>query len=479
VDQSQPQGVPLVDRDLVYAHGLASLVALLIAAAFGIVASIQLLLPDLGRDVAALSWGRLRYAHTQGIMFGWLANAFFAFLYHAVPILTGRPVTSRRLGRWLFALWNFAAIVPGWVLVLAGVSQPLEWAEFPLVVDVLVVIGLVLAAVQFLPGFFARGLESLYVSSWYVLGAMIFTLLAYPMGNIAPELVAGAGGAAFSGLWIHDAVGLFVTPLALAIVYFVIPAATGRPIYSHFLSMLGFWLLFFLYPLNGTHHYVFSVIPMPAQVGAIAASALLGVTVVIVVTNLFLSMRGAGIVPRDPGLRFVATGTLFYLIVSVQGASQAQMAVNQTVHFTDWVVGHSHLAMLGFATFSAMGGLVHAWQRIPWARYNARAVDAAFWLITLGVVVMVSDLTLAGIRQGLLWQSDASWIVSVEASKPYWLVRTLSGIPLAAGFIAFLLGITTGARGAGLRSIAAGADVERASDVEPRLAVAATNAEAL
>jgi cbb3-type cytochrome oxidase subunit 1 len=243
--------------------------------------------------------------------------------------------------------------------------------------------------------------------------------------------------------------------------------------------MLGFWLLFFLYPLNGTHHYVFSVIPMPAQVGAIAASALLGVTVVIVVTNLFLSMRGAGIVPRDPGLRFVATGTLFYLIVSVQGASQAQMAVNQTVHFTDWVVGHSHLAMLGFATFSAMGGLVHAWQRIPWARYNARAVDAAFWLITLGVVVMVSDLTLAGIRQGLLWQSDASWIVSVEASKPYWLVRTLSGIPLAAGFIAFLLGITTGARGAGLRSIAAGADVERASDVEPRLAVAATNAEAL
>jgi cbb3-type cytochrome c oxidase subunit I len=470
------QGASLVDSELVYAHGLASLVALLIAAAFGIIASIELLLPDLGRDVAALSWGRLRYAHTQGIMFGWLANAFLAFLYHAVPILTGRPVTSRRLGLWLFALWNFAAIAPGWVLVLAGVSQPLEWAEFPLVVDVLVVIGLVLAAVQFLPGFFARGLESLYVSSWYILGALIFTLLAYPMGNIVPEFVAGAGGAAFSGLWIHDAVGLFVTPLALAIIYFVIPVSTGRPIYSHFLSMLGFWLLFFLYPLNGTHHYVFSVIPMPAQMGAIAASALLGVTVVIVVTNLFLSMRGAGIVPRDPGLRFVATGTLFYLIVSVQGASQAQMAVNQAVHFTDWVVGHSHLAMLGFATFAAMGGLVHAWQRIAWARYNARAINIAFWLITLGVVVMVSDLTMAGVRQGLLWQSDASWMISVEASKPYWLVRTLSGIPLAAGFVTFLVGITTGPRGAGLLMVSG---VEGAAAVEPRLAIATTTAEAL
>ena len=185
-------------------------------------------------------------------------------------------------------------MLPGWILVLAGVSQPLEWAEFPLVVDAFVVLGLVLAAVQFLPPFFARGLESLYVSSWYIIGGLVFTLLAYPMGNIVPEFVPGASGAAFSGLWIHDAVGLFVTPLALAIIYFVIPASTGRPIYSHFLSMLGFWLLFFLYPLNGTHHYVFSVIPMAAQIGAIAASALLGVDVVIVVTNLLLSMRGAG-----------------------------------------------------------------------------------------------------------------------------------------------------------------------------------------
>jgi cytochrome c oxidase cbb3-type subunit 1 len=280
-------------------------------------------------------------------------------------------------------------------------------------------------------------------------------------------------------LWIHDAVGLFVTPLALAIVYFVIPASTGRPIYSHFLSMLGFWLLFFLYPLNGTHHYVFSVIPMAAQMSAIAASALLGVTVVIVVTNLFLSMRGAGILPRDPGLRFVGTGTLFYLIVSVQGASQAQMAVNQTVHFTDWVVGHSHLAMLGFASFAAAGGLVHAWQRIPSARYNARAISGAYWLLTAGVVIMVSDLTIAGLLQGQLWQTSAPWMVSVEATKPYWLVRTLSAIPLAAGFLALLWGLTTGPRGAGLQAIAADAGVEPTAGVAPRFAVATSASEGM
>ncbi|HEY9181871.1 MAG TPA: cbb3-type cytochrome c oxidase subunit I, partial [Gammaproteobacteria bacterium] len=386
-----------VDRELVVAHAFAALATLLIAVVFGIFVSLQFLFPDLAGGWLPAGWGRLRYAHTQGIMLGWLGNAFLAFLYHAVPVLTGRAVSSAALGRWLFGVWNLGVVVPGFVLVLAGVSQPLEWAEFPLAVDAFAIVGLGLAALQFLPPFFRDGFETLYVSSWYVIGSLVFTLLAFPMGNLVPELVPGAAGAAFSGLWIHDAVGLFVTPLALAILYFVIPAATGRPIFSHFLSMLGFWGLFFLYPLNGTHHYVYSAIPMTAQIGAIAASALLGIIVIIVVTNLLLSLRGAGVFPRDPALRFVATSTVFYVIVSVQGSLQAQMSLNQAVHFTDWVIGHSHLAMLGFATFAALGGLVHVWQRLPAARYNARAIEWAYHLLVVGVVLMVVDLTIAGL----------------------------------------------------------------------------------
>lgn len=459
-----------VETRLVHAHGVAALATLLIAVLFGIVASIELLYPDLGATTAWLSWGRLRYAHTQGIMLGWLGNAFFAFLYHAVPLLTGRGVTSARLGRWIFGLWNFAVVAPGWVLVLAGFSQPLEWAEFPLAIDAMVVVGLVLAIVQFVPPFFSRGLEYLYVSSWYIIGGLIFTVLAYPMGNIVPEFVPGASGAAYSGLWIHDAIGLFVTPLALAIMYFVIPAATRRPVYSHFLSMLGFWLLFFLYPLNGTHHYVFSVIPMSAQVGAIAASTLLGVDVIIVVANLILSMRGAGVFPRDLGLRFVSMATFFYLVVSIQGSLQAQMAINQSVHFSDWVIGHSHLAMLGFATFAAAGGLVHAWQRIPWARYNAGAISHSFWLLLVGVAMMVVDLTIAGVVQARLWEDGAPWLDAVQASRPYWIIRSLSAIPLAGGFIALLVGLTTGPRGAGLQAVEETVGLEPIQVIAPRLA---------
>jgi cbb3-type cytochrome oxidase subunit 1 len=459
-----------VETELVYAHGLAALITLLISVVFGGLASLELLYPDLAGNTPWLTWGRLRYDHTQGIMLGWLGNAFFAFLYHGVPVLTGRCVTSVKLGQWIFGLWNFAVVVPGWLLVLAGFSQPLEWAEFPLVVDAFVVVALILALIQFLPPFFSRHLEDLYVSSWYIIGGLVFTLLAYPMGNFVPELVPGARGAAFSGLWIHDAIGLFVTPLALAVIYFVIPASTRRPIFSHFLSMLGFWLLFFLYPLNGTHHYVFSVIPMSAQIGAITASTLLGVDVILVVANLLLSLRGSGFFARDPGLRFVATGTVFYLIVSIQGSVQAQMAVNQSVHFSDWVVGHSHLAMLGFATFSAAGGLIHAWQRIPWVRYNAKMFNWAYWLLTFGVVVMVSDLTHAGLSEARLWQSSAPWIDSVRAAHPYWVIRTLTFIPIAAGFLALLAGLVTGERGAGLREIQEEPGLEPVAEITPRFA---------
>jgi cbb3-type cytochrome oxidase subunit 1 len=437
---------PVVEAGLVKAHGIAAVLMLFVSLAFGILVSTELLLPDMAGGYDLLSWGRLRYGHTQGILFGWLANAFFAFLYHAVPILSGRRVTSPRLGWWLFGLWNFAVVVPGWLLVLLGFSQPLEWAEFPIAVDALVVVAILISIVQFLPPFFARGIEDLYVSSWYIIGGLVFTAFAYPMGNFVPELVPGARGAAFSGLWIHDAIGLFVTPLALAIIYFVIPAATKRPIYSHFLSMLGFWLLFFLYPLNGTHHYVFSVIPMSAQKGAIAASALLGVDVILVVANLFLSMRGSGWFPRSLPLRFVGTATMIYLVVSIQGSLQAQMEVNQAIHFTDWVIGHSHLAMLGFATFAAIGGVTYAWQRLPNARYNERALEWAYWLLLVGIAVMVVDLTMAGVVEARLWKSSAPWLDSVVAARPYWLVRTLSSIPITAGFIALLAGLTTGKR---------------------------------
>src|ERR1700730_4435539 len=437
--------LPSIEYDLIRAHIFASLVTLVISVLFGITVATKFSFPEFLGGHAWLTWGRLRYNHTQGIFFGWLGNAFLAFFYYAVPRLANRPVLSRKLGWFLFWIWNFAVVLSGWTLVAAGFSQPLEWAEFPLVVAAFVVLAFILMVFEFVVPFFRARLSDLYVSGWYIIGGIIFTMLAYPVGNFVPELVPGARGAAFSGLWIHDAVGLFVTPFALAIAYYVIPATTQRPIFSHFLSMVGFWVLFFTYPLNGTHHYVYSAIPMAAQKGAIVASAYLGMDVILVVTNLLLSLRGSsGIASKDVPLRFVWFGVVSYLVVGLQGSVQALMPVNRVIHFTDWVIGHSHLAMIGFASFCALGGIAHLWQRIPGTRYNERMMNWSFWLLAVGLTLMVTDLTIAGLVEAQLWQSSAPWIDSVRAIGSYWLVRTLSGLPILAGFILFLTSLVTG-----------------------------------
>lgn len=459
---------PSQTATLVRWHGFAALACVMYVALLGIVMAVKLHHPEWLGDAAWLTWGRIRYAHTQGVFFGWLGNAFLAFLYYAVPRLAGRPVTSVGLGWALFAVWNFLIVLPGWTCVQAGMSQPLEWAEFPLPVDGAAVLGLLMTCVQFVWPLLRARVPSLYVSAWYVLGGLTFTLLAYPVGNFVPEFLTGAQGATFSGLWIHDAIGLFVTPLALAVAYVIIPVVTRRPIYSHFLSMIGFWLLFFVYPLNGTHHYVFSSIPMDAQKAAIVASIYLGMDVILVVTNLLLSLRGqSGTVAADVPLRFVWFGIVAYLIVSLQGSTQAIMPVNRLIHFTDWVIGHAHLAMIGFASFTAIGGLFHAWRHTPGCRYNARAANWAFWLIALGFIAMVVDLTAAGLVQGLLWQEDTPWIDSVSASKWFWIVRSVSGLVILAGFVAVVLGVTTGKRTAEMETAEPDTADETASFDEP------------
>ncbi len=440
--------LPGTEYALVRAHGYAALATLLISATFGILVSLKFNFPDFLGGEGWLTWGRLRYNHTQGVFFGWLGNAFLAFLYYSVPRLADRPVLSRKLGWLLFVLWNFAVVLPGWVLVLAGFSQPLEWAEFPLIVDLFVVLALLLMTAQFVLPIMRRGFSQLYVSGWYIIGGIIFTLLAYPVGNLVPQLIAGARGAAFSGLWIHDAVGLYITPFAVAISYFVIPAVTRRPLYSHFLSMLGFWLLFFFYPLNGTHHYLFSSLPMATQQSAIIASVFLGMDVILVVTNQLLSLRGSSnLVGRDIPLRFIWTGIIFYVVVSLQGSLQALAPLNRLTHFSDWVIGHSHLAMLGFATFTAAGGLAHIWQRMPGVRFNARAMAWSYWLLLSGLLLMVADLTLAGLVEAHLWQTSLPWLDSVRAARGYWIVRSLTAIPITAGFILFWIGMVSGPKG--------------------------------
>lgn len=445
-------GAPVapVEIGLIRAHVYAALASLIIAALFGTAVAIKLVQPDFLGSQVATTWGSMRANHTQGILFGWLGNAFLAFLYFVVPRLGNRAVMSRRLGWVVFVLWNVGVVLLGWILVSINLQgflwaiKPLEWTEFPLAVNFVTELCLLLMAFQFIPPLVRKPNEDgMYVSSWYIIGGLVFTLLVFPVGSLVPQGVPGAIGAAFSGLWIHDAIGLFVTPFALAMTFYVLPVRTGQPIYSHFLSMIGFWLLFFSYPLNGTHHYVYSSIPMDTQRAAIAASVIMGFDVILVVLNLLMSLRGqAARVRGDAPLLFIWTGVVFYLLVSLQGSLQALMPMQRQVHFSDWVIGHSHLAMLGFATFVSLGAVAHVWQRSRFP-YRPGYMNLAYWLILGGLALMFVDLTVAGLVQGELWNSGAPWLDSVRAAVPYWWVRVASAVPILLGFAAFIAGLLT------------------------------------
>src|SRR5262245_6773694 len=439
--------IATVEYGLVRAHALASLGGVVIAGIFGFLVATKFSAPEfLGRD-AALSWGRLRMNHTQGVFFGCLGTAALAFAYYATPRLLGLPVTSRRLGWFLFFLWTLGIVLPGWALVSAGILQPLEWAEFPQIVDAAVIAAAVCAALQFLVPTFRLRVDRLYISSWYLVGGFTFTALAYTMGNTAPLHYPGTQGAACSGLWIHEGVGLYAAPMALAVIYCIIPAVARRPIFSHFLSLLRFWLLFLVSPLNGMHHCLLTPLPMDAQLGAIAASVYMGVDVILVVTNLLLSLRGgAQMVGKDISLRFIVTSVVLYLLASVQGALMSLLPLNRLTHFSDWVIGHSHLALLGFAGFAALGAIGHVWQHTPGARYSRRAMAWAYWLALSGLLLMVVDLTIVGLIQAHLWNLDLPWMTSVAESRPYWTLRAVSGAMLIVSFGCFVIGLITGPR---------------------------------
>jgi cytochrome c oxidase cbb3-type subunit 1 len=181
---------------------------------------------------------------------------------------------------------------------------------------------------------------------------------------------------------------------------------------------------------------------MGAQKVAIMASIFMGLVVVIVVTNLLMSLRGSARTTMSSlPLRFVWVGVIFYLLVSLQGSFQAAMPVQEQLHFSDWVIGHSHLAMAGFATFSVIGGLLQLWPRVAGRPVHARYANLAFWVGSVALITMVTDLSMAGLQQASAWASGAPWIDSVTASSAAWLTRTISGMFLAAAFVLLLMSL--------------------------------------
>ncbi|MFK7820271.1 MAG: cbb3-type cytochrome c oxidase subunit I [Planctomycetaceae bacterium] len=440
--ESLPHHDDLVNERLVCWYFAAALSFLLISMLSGMLMALQLNRHNPLQGIELLSPGRWRMIHTNAIAYGFLANAFLGCLHWVVPRLTLRPVFDNRLSYLIFFAWQLVVVSTAVGLML-GEAQGLEWGETPVWIDPVAQLGLFLVAVNFMHPV-AKMKGPLYVTLWYFLAAFIWTFLTYAMGNFIPEyFVSGSSAGAVGGLFIHDLVGLFVTPLGWGLMYYFVPILLKKPIWSHGLSLVGFWGLAFFYPLQGIHHFLYTPIPMFLQYGAVISTIAVELVVSTVVINFFGTIWGSGNeVKTNLPIRWFYTGMILYFITCFQCALQVTMTFQALIHFTDWVVGHAHLVMFGVFTMWLMGIMTYLFPRMfrcDW--YSRKLLEVHYWLSAAGIAVMVGTLTLGGLFQGWSSSSLQPWDHYVEVSQPFWAVRIFAGIAMFAGLLVFLYNI--------------------------------------
>jgi cytochrome c oxidase cbb3-type subunit 1 len=434
-----PRHADLVIEPLVFWYFLAALVYLFIAMLAGMLMGLQLVRGNPLRGIELFSPGRWRMLHTNAIAYGFLANAFLGALHWAVPRLALRPVLSKPLSYLIFGAWQVIVLSTAAGLLL-GQAQALEWGETPVWIDPLALVGLVLVAINFVaPISQLRGPQ--YVSLWYFLAMFVWTPLTYAMGNFIPQyFVNGTAAGAVGGLFIHDLVGLFVTPLGWGMMYYFVPILLRKPIWSHGLSLVGFWGLAFFYPLTGIHHFLYTPIPMFLQYSSVITTIAVELVVTTVIVNFFMTLRGSGEALRtNLPIRFFYTGMVFYFLTCLQCAFQTTLTFQALIHFTDWVVGHAHMVMFGVFSMWMLGVMTYLIPRIlktEWA--DPRLVEWHYWLSTVGIGLMSFDLIVLGVFQGLQWGSLMPWDATIEFSQSFWWIRLLAGLLMFAGHIVFM-----------------------------------------
>ena len=394
-------------------------------------------------DIAEISYGRIRVLHTHTVVFGWLSNGFLAFAYYAIPKLTGQKLWMGKLARGNAVFFQVALLI-GSVALLMGHAEGVEYAEAPWWADIFFALSFVGAVLVNVGTILTSGVRNMYVSLWYLILGFVFTTLNFVMANtIVAHVVPGAAGAAIEGLWIHNAVGLWVTPMGIAIVYYLLPVLLKRPIASHKLSLLGFWTLAFFYPLGGSHHFFFSPVPWWVQVMAVPLTFTLIFVVYSVVYNFFATMRGRWKeISHNIPLRWLVFGIINYIITCTQGPFQALLSVQEVIHFTDWVVAHAHLALFGVFSWWLFAFIYWVWPKFTGHGFSRAFAEWHFWLtlISFWVLYYIAD-TVAGLMQGMFWLTTLPLQDSIEAAIPFWVARAVSGVLILAGAVCFVIAL--------------------------------------
>lgn len=411
---------------------------LVLGSLYGLISSIKMHMPEFMGDIEALTFGRVRPMHLNAVAYGWASMAGLGVAVWLVPRLFKTPLVGARYataGAWI---WNLGMVL-GLTALAAGLSDGEEWLEIPWQIDILFVIGGALCAVPLLLTVRNRQVEHLYVTSWYLMAALVWFPFLFFLANI-PYIFPGAAGATVNWWFAHNVLGLWVTPIGVGIAYYLIPKILGKPVISYQLSLLGFWTLALFYSQVGIHHLIGGPVPTWLVTLSIVHSVMMAIPVITVAINHHGTMIGNFSQLRvSPTLRFVWIGALMYTVSSLQGSFMALRTVNEVTHFTHYTVGHAHLGMYGFLTFVLFGAIYFIMPRLTgWEWPSRRLITLHFWLAAIGILIYVVALSVGGWLQGLaLIDGDVPFMDTVRLTLPYLEARTIGGALMTVSHLLF------------------------------------------
>jgi cytochrome c oxidase cbb3-type subunit I len=422
----------------------------------GVIIAAQLVWPELNVH-EFFSYGRLRPLHTNAVIFAFGGCALFATSYFVVQRTSHAPLFAPGLAAFTFWGWQL-------VIVLAALSLPLgytsgkEYAELEWPIDILITVVWVSYAVVFFGTIMKRTVPHIYVANWFFGGFILTVALLHLVNSaaipvFAEGLLSPKSYSAYAGVqdamiqwWYgHNAVGFFLTAGFLGMMYYFVPKQAGRPVYSYRLSVVHFWALIFTYMWAGPHHLHYTALPDWTQSIGMVFSLILLAPSWGGMINGIMTLSGAWDKLRDdPILKFLITSLSFYGMSTFEGPMMSIKTVNALSHYTDWTVGHVHSGALGWVAMISIGSIYYLLPRLfgKAEMHSMKLVNTHFWIATLGIVLYIASMWVAGVMQGMMWRATNadgtlmySFVQSVKDTYPFWIIRLLGGILFLSGML--------------------------------------------
>jgi cytochrome c oxidase cbb3-type subunit 1 len=424
----------------------------IVGMAVGVFIAAELYWPALNFDVPWLTYSRLRPLHTNAVIFAFGGCALIGTSYYVVQRTCHVRLFGDRLAAFTFWGWQ-AVIVAAAVTLPLGITQSREYAELEWPIDLLIAIVWVSYAVVFFGTVVKRRVKHIYVANWFYASFILTVAVLHVFNNLAIPVSLTKSYVIYSGVvdammqwWYgHNAVGFFLTAGFLGMMYYFVPKQAQRPIYSYRLSVVHFWALISVYMWAGPHHLHYTSLPDWAQSLGMAFSVLLLAPSWGGMINGIMTLSGAWHKLRtDPILKFMIVALSFYGMSTFEGPMMAVKTVNALSHYTDWTIGHVHSGALGWVAMMTVGSMYHLIPRLFGREqmHSVRAIDLHFWTSTIGVVLYIAAMWIAGVMQGLMWRAfnddgtlTYSFVESLKATYPYYAVRLLGGALFLAGML--------------------------------------------